>query len=251
MKKIHIFQTGTHTSAGGQTLEFGEDVLRQSASVYDPKLHEAPVVIGHPKDNGPAFAWVESMDYEEDGLHAKPIQVDADFAEMVVAGRFKKVSASFYSPDSPANPVPGSYYLRHVGFLGAQPPAIKGLKGVDFNEAEEGVVEFSGEWETASFFRRFREWFIDKFSREEADEVIPSWVVENMEDAARSPSEDDKTAEPYSRGSSPGRTDGALSPTSSGLTAAKNWDVSMGDSCVAWDRFQLFVDSVKNNYIVL
>ena len=43
-----------------------------------------------------------------------PRQVDPAFAEAVAAGRYKKVSASFYQPNSPHNPVPGVYYLRHV-----------------------------------------------------------------------------------------------------------------------------------------
>lgn len=67
---------------------------------------------------------------------------------MVRAGRYKKLSASLYAPDSPANPSPGAWYLRHVGFLGAQPPAIKGLAPVNFAAGdEEGTVtvEFSEE----------------------------------------------------------------------------------------------------------
>lgn len=186
MQPIHIFKAGKHTSAGGTTLEFSEDVLRAAAAAYDPAVHEAPIVVGHPKDNGPAYGWISALSYAEDGLHAAPAQLEESFAENVRAGRFKKVSASFYTPEAPNNPVPGVYYLRHVGFLGAQPPAIKGLKAVNFAEAEEGVVEF-GDWEMASFLRRFREWFIDKFSREEADAVVPSYMVENLEAAARQP----------------------------------------------------------------
>lgn len=185
MQPIHIFRAGRHTSAAGEALEFSEDALRDSARAYDPALHEAPIVIGHPRDNGPAYGWVGAVHYADGGLHAEPKQVDADFAELVRAGRYKKVSASFYTPDAPANPVPGTYYLRHVGFLGAQPPAIKGLKQASFADGDAGVVEFSGEWETAGFFRRFREWFIDKFSREEADKVIPAYMVEGMEQRAR------------------------------------------------------------------
>ena len=69
--------------------------------------------------------------------------MDAAFAETVAAGRFKKIFASFYSPDAPANPVPGVYYLRHVGFLGAQPPAVTGLRSPEFADNEAGVVEFA------------------------------------------------------------------------------------------------------------
>ena len=177
MKRINIFKPGTHTSASGSTLSFSESDLQASVDAYDPELHEAPITVGHPKDNLPAYGWIKSLSFsEERGIDATPDQVDSDFAEMVTAGRFKKVSASFYSPDAPNNPKPGAYYLRHVGFLGAQPPAIKGLKSVEFNEAEEGVVEFSEPWDTqntASMFRRLREFLIDKFSKDEADQVIP------------------------------------------------------------------------------
>lgn len=186
MQRIHIFRTGKHTSASGTTLDFSEDVLRAAAAAYDPAVHEAPIVVGHPKDNAPAYGWVSGLEYAEGNLDALPAQVDEAFAEAVKAGRYKKVSASFYTPESPANPKPGTYYLRHVGFLGAQPPAIKGLKAVNFVEAEEGVVEF-GEWETASFMRRMREWIIGKFGLEEADQAIPSHLVEGAENSARMP----------------------------------------------------------------
>jgi hypothetical protein len=58
---------------------------------------------------------------------------------MVKAERFKKRSASFYAPDDPSNPKPGVWYLRHVAFLGAQPPAVKGLKDIEFSEAADAV----------------------------------------------------------------------------------------------------------------
>ena len=123
----------------------------------------------------------------EDGLQAEPHQVDAAFAELVEAGRYKKISASFYLPDAPNNPVPGVYYLRHVGFLGAQPPAVKGLKAAEFADAEDGVVEF-GDWgmETnATLWRRMREWLLAKFGQETADQVIPDWQIETIREAAR------------------------------------------------------------------
>jgi hypothetical protein len=142
-KLLHIFKSGHHVAMNGAALEFSEADLAASARAYDPALHEAPVVIGHPKHDAPAYAWVKSLVTSEDGLNAEPRQVDPAFAEMVNAGRFKKISASFYAPDAPNNPVPGVYYLRHVGFLGAQPPAVKGLKQVEFAETEAGVVEFS------------------------------------------------------------------------------------------------------------
>ena len=191
MKRINIFKTGTHTSSNGATLDFSEDKLQGSAESYSPSVHEAPIVIGHPKDNGPAYGWVKSMEFSEGSLDAIPDQVNEDFAEMVKKGSFKKVSASFYLPDAPNNPSPGNLYLRHVGFLGAQPPAIKGLSAVDFSEQEEGVVEFEEDWRTAmdmssiaQIFKAMREFIIDKFSKDEADKTLPDYLIDDLRTSA-------------------------------------------------------------------
>lgn len=186
-KTLHIFKPGRQTAMNGLTLEFSESDLAASAAAYDPAKHEALIVIGHPKHDAPAYGWVKSLVTANDGLQAEPHQVDAAFAELVEAGRYKKISASFYLPDAPNNPVPGVYYLRHVGFLGAQPPAVKGLKAAEFAEAEEGVVEF-GDWgmeASATLWRRMREWLLAKFGQETADQVIPDWQIETLREAAR------------------------------------------------------------------
>lgn len=144
---IHLFKPGTHIDMGGQQINFSESDLTASVKAYDPELHEAPLVIGHPEHDAPAYGWVRAMKMAADGPEAIPHQVNADFAEMHKTGAFKKVSASFYTPTSAHNPVPGVYYLRHVAFLGAQPPAIKGLRApqlANFSEADECItVEFS------------------------------------------------------------------------------------------------------------
>ena len=186
-KTLHIFKPGRQTAMNGLTLEFSESDLAASAAAYDPAKHEAPIVIGHPKHDAPAYGWVKSLATADDGLQAEPHQVDAAFAELVEAGRYKKISASFYLPDAPNNPVPGVYYLRHVGFLGAQPPAVKGLKAAEFADAEDGVVEF-GDWgmeSNATLWRRMREWLLAKFGQETADQVIPDWQIETIREAAR------------------------------------------------------------------
>ncbi|UDM18426.1 peptidase [Vogesella sp. XCS3] len=186
-KPLHIFKPGRQTAMSGAVLDFSESDLAASARAYDPALHEAPIVIGHPKHDDPAYGWVKSLAVDSDGLNAEAHQVDAAFAELLAAKRFKKISASFYLPDAPNNPVPGVYYLRHVGFLGAMPPAVKGLKQAEFADAEEGVVEF-GDWgmETnASLWRRMREWLLAKFDQETADQVVPDWQIESIREAAR------------------------------------------------------------------
>ena len=139
-KRLHIFKAGTHISQDGSTVTMTFRDLLAVANHYNPKISEAPIVIGHPKTNAPAYGWVSKLHVTSEGLEAEVDQVDEAFASMVKAGRYKKVSASFYSPASQTNPVPGSYYLRHVGFLGAQLPAIKGLRQYAFSENDDAVT---------------------------------------------------------------------------------------------------------------
>ena len=184
---LHIFKPGRHTAMGGQTLAFTEADLAATCKAYDPALHEAPLVVGHPSHDLPAYGWVQSLQFSEGGIDATPAQVNTDFADMVAAGAFKKISAAFYEPNASQNPVPGVYYLRHVGFLGAQPPAIKGLRNAAFADGEAGVVTFS-EWDdvaNASLWRSMREWLIGKFGQAEADNVIPGYRVADLEQSAR------------------------------------------------------------------
>lgn len=185
MKPIEIFKIGKHTATNGQTLPFDETMLAAAVKGYDPKLHEAPVVVGHPKDNHPAFGWIDHLELKDGVVLAHPKQVDADFAELVEQGKYKKRSASWYLPDSPNNPKPGTLYLRHVGFLGAMPPAIKGLKDVQFSEQEQGVVEFGdvSPWIFSNFaaiLRKWREKIIAKDGIEEADNMIPSYQIDDF-----------------------------------------------------------------------
>ena len=113
------FKAGTHTDMHGTKLPFTQSDLAACVKAYDPSVHEAPLVIGHPKTEDPAWGWVKSLSLNGGDLLAEPDQLDPQFAELVGNGRFKKVSASFYLPDSPNNPKPGTLYLRHVGFRGA------------------------------------------------------------------------------------------------------------------------------------
>nr|WP_257010250.1 peptidase [Burkholderia ubonensis] len=205
-KPLHIFRAGTQTDMSGCVSNFTEADLAATVRAYDPKLHEAPIVIGHPRDNAPAWGWVASLSTSAGDLQAEPVQVDPAFAELVGAGRFKKISSSFYHPDSPHNPVPGVYYLRHVGFLGAQPPALKGLRDVSFSDGNEGVVEFSdwGQEMNAGLWRRLREWMLTQFGQDTADQVVPDWQIESIREAAR---QDDPPASAFAE------RDAATNPT--------------------------------------
>lgn len=138
--EIPIFQAGTHVASSGEERTFSAADLAATANTYDPALFDAPAVIGHPEHNGPAWGWVESLAIKGGMLWAKLRDLDASFIEMVRAKRFKKISASFYLPDSPANPKPGVFYLRHVGFLGAAAPALKTLPSVNLSESDGALI---------------------------------------------------------------------------------------------------------------
>ncbi|EBW8391864.1 peptidase [Salmonella enterica subsp. enterica serovar Florida] len=186
MNLIHILKTGHYTDMYGRHYQFSESDLNDIMQTYDPTLHEAPIVVGHPRSDGPAYGWVGGVKRGSDGLSVEPRDVEPQFAELVKTRRYSKVSACLYGPDTPGNPTPGKYYLRHVGFLGAQPPAIKGLKPVTFADAGEDLIELS-EWSqqtTASLFSRIRDFIISQFGLEKADSVVPDYMIDSLRDDA-------------------------------------------------------------------
>ena len=198
MKQLHIFRAGIHQPMQGGAIEFREVDLAATAAAYDPAFGEAPLVVGHPKTDAPAYGWVRALRAEGGDLVAEPHQVEPAFAEMVQAGRFKKISASFYAPKHPSNPKPGSYYLKHVGFLGAAAPAVKGLRDVAFaaDDADVITLEFAADgavsgwrlsWllaDVGGLFRGIRDWMVAKEGVEAAEKLLPAQTVQRMTDEA-------------------------------------------------------------------
>lgn len=185
---IQCFAAGRHVSLSGAALAFAAADLLATAQAYDPALHEAPLVVGHPTLDGPAYGWVGGVASDGRTLEAAPRQVNPEFAQLVNAGAFKKVSAAFWAPDAPGNPVPGVYYLRHIGFLGAMAPAVHGLRTPQFAGSADGVVEFSAEWDdvdNASLWRGLRDWLLAKFGQDEADKAMPPYLVASLERGAQ------------------------------------------------------------------
>lgn len=220
MKPLHIFKPGKHVAMSGASINFSEADLAATVSAYDPALHEAPLVFGHPKHDAPAGGWVKSLASCADGLEAVPHEVDPAFAELVANKRYKKISASFYHPAAPNNPVPGVYYLRHVGFLGAQPPSVKGLRAIELGDAEEGVIEFAdfGHETSASLWRRLRDWMIGERGLEVADQIIPDWQINSLTEAAH----DNDPRPSFTEPTPPATEDSTVTPEEIAAMQAEN-----------------------------
>jgi len=80
--------------------------------------------------NAPAYGWVEKLRASGGTLYGKLKQVEPQFEQMVEAGLFKKRSIAL-------NKTADGWSLRHVGFLGAAPPVIKGLADAVFHDSGE------------------------------------------------------------------------------------------------------------------
>lgn len=142
MSVIEIFRAGRHRTMSGVDREFTERDLDLVSATYSPTCHEAPLVLGHPQTDSPAYGWVRRVFRNGSSLFAEVGQASEALKQWVKEGRYKKISASFYTPESSTNPVPGAYYLKHVGFLGATAPAVKGMADPVFSEFGEGHVCF-------------------------------------------------------------------------------------------------------------
>jgi len=125
---IEIFRAGDYGDRG----YWHEAELDRIAAAYNPRLHPAPVVIGHPADDAPAFAWIKALRRAGASLWAQLEQVDPAFEALLRQGRFRTRSVALYTHFPPTS----GPYLRHVGFLGAQPPQVKSLAPVRFFAAD-------------------------------------------------------------------------------------------------------------------
>jgi hypothetical protein len=142
-KWIEAFSVGSHVGhtidGTPVTLNVTPDYLNQLATNFDVNLHEPPAVIGHPKHDDPAFGWISGVRVKGDKLELQFADVEPQFEQMVQSGLFKKRSLRLYADaaEAPGGKVP---QIRHCGFLGAQPPAVKGLANISLSEADKSVA---------------------------------------------------------------------------------------------------------------
>jgi hypothetical protein len=180
-KWFEILKPGTFKDTAGRDHTFTLNRLKEIERKFNEQTNEAPLVVGHPEMNSPAFGWAQKLKLVGDRLKALPHQIVPEFAEAVNKGIYKYVSVSLRPDDS----------LRHIGFLGGMPPAVKGLAPVMFAEEPEITIDFAnGELDLADAFannkiralggiiQRIRDWLIQKDGVEAADKIIGQWEVD-------------------------------------------------------------------------
>lgn len=143
IKTFHFFKAGTHTTMAGEALTFTPADLQTSALAYSPNERPAPLVVNHPMSDAPPLGRIKSLTAKGDNLYAT-----AEFSQALVDDvknrRFTGVSAKWFRPDDKRSPRPGTWYLRHVGFLDGVNPAVKGLEPVAFAESACGEAVIAG-----------------------------------------------------------------------------------------------------------
>lgn len=126
---IEVFKGGEQTDSSGNTKVWSDEDLQSIVDTYNNQAegeeHRAPVVIGHPTDASPAFAWVSKLKLDGGTISAELIDVQPEFEDWVNRGLYRERSIALDE----------NMLLVHLGFLGGVPPAIKGLKPVRFNAA--------------------------------------------------------------------------------------------------------------------
>ena len=127
---IDICRAGTWRDMAGRAVPLDADRLDRIVAAHaaaDP----APVVVGHPETDAPAYAWIDGLRRVGDRLQARLRDIAPPFREAVEAGRYAGRSIALEGDR-----------LRHVGFLGGRAPAVPGLAPTRFSSAPETVVAF-------------------------------------------------------------------------------------------------------------
>lgn len=177
---IEVFQAGDHMDSKGRACSFTQSDLDQMVANVDAT--GVPAVLGHPKHNDPAYGWAREFKRRGDMLLARFSDVNPEFAAGVKSGAYRNRSVSISKDPS------AGWKVQHVGWLGAAPPAISGLKPVEF-AGQADAHEFSAEelwpqaWalgDIAVAFRRLREWLISKDGQDVADRVMPDYTITSI-----------------------------------------------------------------------
>ena len=183
---IEVFRAGSHVDSKGTPCTFTTADLDQMAA--NVALSAPPAVLGHPKHNDPAYGWGREVKREGESLFVKFSDINPAFEAGVDSGAYRNRSVSV------VNDKTHGWRIRHVGWLGAAPPAIDGLQPLDYTADEPDALEFAAPevsaWDVgyalgdvASLLRTLREHLIATAGIEDADAALPTWRIESIQAA--------------------------------------------------------------------
>jgi len=164
----------------GVTDGFTEEDIDHIVKNYDPKIHEAPNVIGHPKTDDPAYGWIQSLKKIGQKIFANT-DIAPDLWEKIKNGEYKKRSVRIYRNLIHEGKSLGKY-LGHVGWLGAMPPRKKGMADVDVFSQDEEIEydDYSKEIEV----EKNKETLMENFTQVQVDQLIAATKTELQNDFA-------------------------------------------------------------------
>lgn len=152
--ELEVFRADVKASRGITSADIAE-----AASAYDPDKAPAAICIGHPKSDTPAYGIIAKLRAEGPRLFATLKDVKDKVVEGIKKGDLINRSMAFFPKDHESNPVPGTLYARHLGFLGASAAGIPGLsnikKALAFSADDE--LEVDGDPAPAVMFEASRE----------------------------------------------------------------------------------------------
>lgn len=184
---IEVFRVGTHTDKRGKVAEFtAADLDQMAANVTGTGV---PSVIGHPTETAPAWAWGK-LRRDGDSLYYEAADIVPAFESWVDAGHYRERSISVSK-----DPARG-WVVQHVGWLGAQAPALDlaplsysapaGAELLEFSAGEMG--EMLTGWalsDVGRLLRGLRDWLISSQGLDTADKVLPDYAITSVAEAGR------------------------------------------------------------------
>jgi len=185
-----LFKTGLHADTRGVKHNITDAHLELMEKKFSEMNDDAALCIGHPETNSPAYGWLKRVKKFGNKLKGMAEDVVPEFADAVNKRYFKKISISL-RPD---------WSIRHVGFLGAMPAAVKGLLSVPVGcfaeEPGDFTIEFSedelsfadggfvqGKIRTLGFImQKLRDLIIEKFGAETADKTLQQYDIDFLKE---------------------------------------------------------------------
>ncbi len=188
MKRI-LFASGVHRTPHPKKNWTAEDVDAVFAATMASSLDRIPLVIGHPHNDLPVVGYLAKAALSVQGEGDRRVILfedeGAEFARDVIdwarAEGKNKLSVKVAMP---------GMHLKHVGLV--TEAAVDEMNAATFAEGQYpdesfaifeadadalfGTNEYRVPW-IGGLFRNIREFFIEKFGKDQADQVIPSYEI--------------------------------------------------------------------------